>query len=128
MRKVKHIYTVKDKLKEELRHLVEINGKNIVFVFNYKEELTAVRYKNIYAFAGSKKPSDIKEFIKNKGVSDLNLGLYEYFHSSKFQESYYLNLYNMQLKYDKVWNKFSDVLNVINNEVKSNNTVLMFKQ
>lgn len=128
MKNVKYICTVKDSYNEEFRHLVKINDKNIVFVFDYKEQLTSIRYKNIYAFAGSKRPDKFEEFIKDKVNSDLNLGLYEYFDSIRFQDSYYLSLYNMQLKYDELWNKFSDVLNVINNEVKSNDTILMFKK
>jgi len=127
MKKVKHIYTVNDKYSYETRHLVKIDDKNVVFIFNYDNELKSIRYKNIYLFAGGKKPNEMEEYIKNKGFSDLNLGLYEYFDSSKFEDSYYLNLYKMKLNFDEVYNKFNKVLNVIDNEVKENDTVLMFK-
>jgi hypothetical protein len=128
MKNVKYICTIKDKLKEEFRHLVEIDGKNVVFVFDCKDSLQMIRYKDIYAFADLKKPNEFKEIIKSKGFSDLNLGLYEYFDLSKFDNSYYLNLYNMKLEFDKVYNKFNKVLNVINDEVKENDTVLMFRK
>ena len=128
MKNVKYICTIKDELNEEFRHLVEIDGKNVVFVFDCEDSLKMIRYKDIYAFAASKKPNEVKEIIKSKGFSDLNLGLYEYFDLSKFDNSYYLNLYKMKLEFDKVYNKFNKVLNVINDEVKENDTVLMFRK
>lgn len=128
MKNVKYICTIKDELKEEFRHLIEIDSKNVVFVFDRKDSLKMITYKEIYAFANFKKPNEFKVMINSKGFSDLNLGLYEYFDSSKFDNSYYLNLYKMKLEFDKVYNKFNKVLNVINNEVKENDTVLMFRK
>ena len=128
MKNVKYICAIKDELKEEFRHLVEIDGKNVVFVFDCEDSLKMIRYKDIYSFADLKKPNEFKEMIKSKGSSDLNLGLYEYFNLSKFDNSYYLNLYKMKLEFDKIYNRFNKVLNVINDEVKENDTVRMFRK
>ena len=128
MKNVKYICTVKDKQDNEFKHLVEINGQDVVFVFDCEDSLKMIRYKDIYSFAGLKKPSEVKSIINIKGFSDLNLGLYEYFDSNKFDNSYYLNLYNMKLKFDEVYNKFNKVLNVINDEVEENDTILRFRK
>ncbi len=127
-KKIKHICTVNNTYRYEIKHLVEIDKKNVVFIFNYDKEIKAIKYKNVYAFAGLKKANEIRETIKTKGINNLKLDIYEKITNDKFDNSYYLNLYTMQLKFNKVWNKFSNVLNVIEREVKNNDTVLMFPQ
>ena len=126
MKSIKHICTINDKYSEEHRHLVEINGKNVVFTFSYSKKLESIIYNDIYSFAGQHKPSEMKELIKQKGKSDLNIGLHEYFVEHKLEDDYYFNLYEMQLKFDNLWNKFHNVLNTIDSQLKQNDTVRMF--
>ena len=126
--KIKHICTIKDELNGEFKHLVEIDDKNVVFKFNKDKKLKSLDYSGIYSFAGRHKPSEMKNLIKLKGANNLNIGLYEYFSSNKFDNDYYFNLYKMQLKYDTLWSKFHNVLNVINKEVKINETVMLFNK
>jgi len=125
---IKHIVTIEDSLNEEYKHLVEINNKLVVFEFDKYDILKHIEHSNTYSFANMLTPIKFFEWFKNSSQSDLDLGLYESFNSKKLTNDYYYNLYELDLKHKKLWNKFNTTLNILENEIKENTIVLHYKR
>ena len=126
--KVNYFVTVKGGLDDEYRHLVRINGKLVVFKFNKNNVLKHVEHSDIYNFANNLTPIKFLDWFENSPKSELVLGMYESFDSKKLSDDYYYNLYNLDLRHKKLWNKFNTTLNVLKNEIKENDTVLLFNK